>query len=58
MCFTKQKYALTVISMSWLIKMYSNFITCMNIKANKPMSRKKNANGSSCYTMPVRVTYF
>ena len=56
MCFTKQKYALMVISMSWLIKMYSNFITCMNIKANKPMSRKKNANGSSCYTMPVRVT--
>lgn len=23
MCFRKQKYALTVISMSWLIKIYS-----------------------------------
>ena len=46
MCFTKQKYALTVISMSWLIKMYSyNLYEYKSQQAN--VKKKKMLMGAA-----------
>lgn len=46
MCFTKQKYAVMVISMSWLIKMYSyNLYEYKSQQAN--VKKKKTLMGAA-----------
>ena len=45
MCFTKQKYALTVISMSWLIKMYS--YNLYEYKSQQANVKKKTLMGAA-----------